>query len=225
MISPNHPAIVEAYRRGLVVEHGRPSGMSSGSEPDDFYICVTIPIKTVSRLNAGGSMKSRISRPKREREATALALMGIEPGMFAELARGCIVRMSRLSASELDDDNLSGALKSVRDQVAIALLGGRVGQFDNDRRIKWVYDQIKAPRGVYGVIVTATRTDTSIKAADRSRPSAKMVARSEKLPLPAESTSAQPGSDEKIRVLRERVARGEKLFHPSDKTAFAKGEQ
>lgn len=35
-------------------------------------------------------------------------------------------------------------------------------------------------------------------------------------PLPAEPTGAAPGSEEKIRILCERAARGELLFHPGD---------
>lgn len=37
-------------------------------------------------------------------------------------------------------------------------------------------------------------------------------------PLPAERTKAVPGSEEKILVMRERVARGEQLYHPQDAT-------
>ena len=33
---------------------------------------------------------------------------------------------------------------------------------------------------------------------------------------PAEPTTALPGTEEKIRVMRERAARREKLFHPED---------
>lgn len=37
-------------------------------------------------------------------------------------------------------------------------------------------------------------------------------------PLPAEPTGAVPGSEEKIKVLQGRVARGEQLYHPLDAT-------
>lgn len=36
--------------------------------------------------------------------------------------------------------------------------------------------------------------------------------------LPAEPTSALPGTPDKIAVMRERAARGESLFHPQDAT-------
>lgn len=37
-------------------------------------------------------------------------------------------------------------------------------------------------------------------------------------PLPDEPTDALPGSEEKIRVLMERAAKGQALFHPDDAT-------
>lgn len=43
-------------------------------------------------------------------------------------------------------------------------------------------------------------------------------------PLPARATTAEPGTEEKVRVMMERAARGESLFHPLDpvieRTAF-----
>jgi hypothetical protein len=35
-------------------------------------------------------------------------------------------------------------------------------------------------------------------------------------PLPAEPTSTLPGTEEKVRVLEQRAARGEELWHPLD---------
>lgn len=37
-----------------------------------------------------------------------------------------------------------------------------------------------------------------------------------KAPLPSKATSAQPGSEEKVRVLMERASQGVQLFHPDD---------
>ena len=38
-------------------------------------------------------------------------------------------------------------------------------------------------------------------------------------PLPDAPTDAQPGSEEKIRILTERAAAGTQLFHPQDNRA------
>lgn len=48
-----------------------------------------------------------------------------------------------------------------------------------------------------------------------SRSSAPAVSSS---PPPAESTDTEPGSDERIAVLSERVMRGESVSHPDDRT-------
>lgn len=43
--------------------------------------------------------------------------------------------------------------------------------------------------------------------------------------IPAEPTDAPPGSEDKIRVMEERAARGESLFHPDDRQSQTKAKQ
>jgi hypothetical protein len=38
--------------------------------------------------------------------------------------------------------------------------------------------------------------------------------------LPKKATQARPGTDEKIKIFRERLERAEDLFHPEDITCF-----
>jgi hypothetical protein len=57
-----------------------------------------------------------------------------------------IVTLTRLAPRELDDDNLRGALKGVRDGVADAF-----GINDRDPRVKWEYMQDKTTDKRYGV--------------------------------------------------------------------------
>jgi len=57
-----------------------------------------------------------------------------------------VVTLVRQSSGTLDDDNLRGALKGIRDGVADAF-----GVPDNDPGLCWEYGQERAPRGVYGV--------------------------------------------------------------------------
>lgn len=52
--------------------------------------------------------------------------------------------------------------------------------------------------------------------AGQARPSKSRRHATATAPLPAEPTSAGPGSEEKIRILAERADRGEQLFHPQD---------
>jgi hypothetical protein len=53
------------------------------------------------------------------------------------------VTLTRVSARQLDDDNLRGALKAVRDQVACAL-----GVDDGSALVRWEYRQEKGEDGV-----------------------------------------------------------------------------
>lgn len=63
--------------------------------------------------------------------------------------------------------------------------------------------------------------DLEIRALYQEIPLTKFV---QKLPpLPAEPTFAIPGSQEKMRIMMERVARGERVFHPDDREEWKTG--
>lgn len=100
-----------------------------------------IPIKTVTGLNAREHWTARHRRVSKEKEATARI---VKPFPVP-----CIVRMIRLSERLCDDDNLQGACKAIRDQIA-KLCGVDDGP---SGPIKWVYAQEKCKRGHYGVRV------------------------------------------------------------------------
>jgi hypothetical protein len=100
-----------------------------------------IPIKTVAGLNAREHHMVRARRIKSERYATSLI---VKPHHVP-----CIVRMVRISPSLCDDDNLQGALKSVRDEIA-KICGADDGPNDP---ITWAYGQEKCKRGHFGVRV------------------------------------------------------------------------
>lgn len=97
-----------------------------------------LPIKTISEMNARGHWSARARRMKTARRAAY--------AMCPPAALPCAVRLVRVSAGTLDDDNLRGALKGVRDGVA-----DRLGVPDNDPRIEWQYGQEKGRRGEYAV--------------------------------------------------------------------------
>jgi hypothetical protein len=100
-----------------------------------------IPIKTVTGLNAREHWRKRHSRVKAERAATAL--------IVRPFFTPCIVRLVRLSPALCDDDNLQGAMKAVRDEVAkiCGVDDGPTGP------ITWHYAQEKCKRGTFGVKV------------------------------------------------------------------------
>ena len=100
-----------------------------------------IPIKTVTGLNAREHFRVRAKRVKAERAATALI---VKP-FFTP----CIVRLVRLSPALCDDDNLQGACKAIRDEIA------KINGVDDGPTgpITWVYAQEKCKRGNFGVRV------------------------------------------------------------------------
>jgi hypothetical protein len=114
---------------------------------------------TVSEANARSHFHERARRAAAQRTGAYMALATplrragfcAYPGDRNEpqtLTMPLVVRMTRLSARELDDDNLRGALKAVRDGIADAL--GL--KSDRDPRVEWRYAQDRAskkmPHGV-----------------------------------------------------------------------------
>lgn len=97
-------------------------------------------LRTERGMNTREHWAARSSRVKREKQAVAWMLMN-----KTKPALPCVVTLTRLAPSNgLDDDNLAGALKSVRDAVATWL-----GVDDKDRAtVRYQYEQQRAPWGV-----------------------------------------------------------------------------
>ncbi len=132
------PLLPPAERTGLV-------------EP--VFFIEPIPIKTPNPLNGShGSPFATARRAREQVEATQIALLQRAP-FRAALAAGCRITLTRCCAGKLADDALPGALKHIRDAVAQWLLGGEIGQLDDDPRLEWVYRQQKAKRGVHVVLL------------------------------------------------------------------------
>lgn len=101
----------------------------------------TLPIKTVTGLNAREHWRVRAKRVKAERHTTA--------SIVQPFYTPCIVRLVRLSPALCDDDNLQGACKAIRDEIA-KICGVDDGPTSP---ITWVYAQEKCKRGQFGVRV------------------------------------------------------------------------
>jgi len=102
---------------------------------------ILVSIRTTPGLNVRDKhwgVRSR--RVKGERAHTAIALMNHKPPPLP-----CRVVLTRIAPSNgLDDDNLAGALKGVRDQVA-----EWIGVDDRNRMIvRYCYEQERGPWGV-----------------------------------------------------------------------------
>ncbi len=75
---------------------------------------VSIPVRTVSALNAREHWTKRAARVRKERETTGWMLKG-----KTAPALPCVVTMTRVGPSNgLDDDNLVSSCKGVRDAIA-----------------------------------------------------------------------------------------------------------
>jgi len=95
---------------------------------------LTIPIKTISEANGREHWSSKARRAKAQREAARWTLATAKkPELPAT------VTLVRLAPGKLDDDNLAGAFKAIRDGVADA-----IGVDDGDPRYTWRYAQEKA---------------------------------------------------------------------------------
>lgn len=100
-------------------------------------IAFTVPIRTKSAANLREHHMARHRRVKSERGATGRRWPGWAFGPLL------VVRLTRLSRGRLDDDNLRGALKGVRDEVAAKL---RLD--DASPLVRWEYHQVKGEPAV-----------------------------------------------------------------------------
>lgn len=101
---------------------------------------ITVPLRTSSGQNAREHFAVRAKRVKKEREAVAWCI-----SRHQKPAVPCSVILTRCAPSNgLDDDNLVGALKAVRDEVAKWL-----GVDDrHSRQVRYRYAQERGPWGV-----------------------------------------------------------------------------
>lgn len=103
-------------------------------------IRIEIPLRTVSALNKREHWGARARRVKIERNSVGWMLPKARP------ATPVRVLMVRIAPRKLDDDNLAGALKGVRDAVAQWL-----GLDDADPLVTWKCGQEKGKAGQHAV--------------------------------------------------------------------------
>lgn len=109
-------------------------------------VVLTLPIRVTSGLNMREHWRVRAARVKKERTLATLAAFGCKG--FTAIGWPAVCTLTRIAPGLLDDDNLAGGFKAVRDGIADAL-----GIDDADPRISWRYAQQKGPRGEYKAIV------------------------------------------------------------------------
>lgn len=102
-------------------------------------IVLHIPVRTSNGLNSREHWQARAKRVRLEREATAWVLRN-QPRPEAP----CTFLLTRIAPSMgLDDDNLPGALKAVRDQIAAWMEVD-----DRSPLVAYRYAQARGPWGV-----------------------------------------------------------------------------
>lgn len=101
---------------------------------------ITVPIKTGSGLNERGHWRHIANRVRAEKTAAGWMLT-----RETKPTLPCTVLLTRVAPSNgLDDDNLVGALKTIRDAVATW-----VGVDDRDSAtVRYRYAQMRGPWGV-----------------------------------------------------------------------------
>ena len=115
-------------------------------------VVAMVRVKTISAANRerGTTMGARMAQAAKHAAqkhsawavvVAALRQAGVQPSDLLPV----VVTLTRVSVGRLDDDNLRGALKHVRDGVAKAL-----GVDDGSRFIRFRYAQRKGKRGDFG---------------------------------------------------------------------------
>lgn len=109
----------------------------------------SLPIRTVSpNQKRREHWATQARRAKSERAAFFLLTPRVGIGA------GLIVRLTRFGKRLLDDDNLAGSFKAIRDGIA-----DRLGVKDNDPRIKWTYAQEIHKQYSVRVVIEPTPVD------------------------------------------------------------------
>jgi len=111
--------------------------------PDEYEI----PVKIESEANQREHWAVKAKRAKLQRNM-ACALTKFHPLPVT-------VTLTRVGVRLLDDDNLAGGFKAVRDGIA-----DRLGVPDNDPRITWRYEQRKGNPKQYTAFARITQPTT-----------------------------------------------------------------
>ena len=135
--------------RGVVsVTEGKPAflpGLMGEGEPvkkprkrpmvaAHWAIEFTVPVQVVSEANRRDHWAVRRKRFQ-DQAATLFAVWCSSPTPFG-VAKPLRITFTRLGPQKLDSDNLAGAFKAMRDEVA-----RRIGLDDGDNGLTWVYEQ------------------------------------------------------------------------------------
>jgi hypothetical protein len=117
---------------------------------------ITIPMRLGRGMNdRDGHWRARDERVKSERQSVAWMLVGV-----AKPATPCLVRITRTAPGiGLDDDNLAGACKSVRDEFS-----KWIGVSDRRSNIvRYTYAQARGKKGEWAVRIEVIEREAVIE--------------------------------------------------------------
>lgn len=114
-------------------------------------LMVIVPVRTRSETNMREHWRARHARRKDQRQKSGWMMLA---ALRAEgIGVPCVVTLTRIAPSRgLDDDNLRGALKAVRDGVSDAL-----GVDDRDPRVTWLYGQRRGSKEQWAVEIAVSQ--------------------------------------------------------------------
>lgn len=101
-----------------------------------------LPIRLGSGLNGRGHWALHAPRIAEERKLAYLSTWPVR-----RIGLPCDVTLTRIGPRRLDDDNVRGVFKAIRDGIA-----DRLGIKDNDPRVTWRYEQERDKH--YGIRIT-----------------------------------------------------------------------
>lgn len=104
-------------------------------------ITIEFPMKLPSVSNLREHWATKAKRVKAQRAVTRITLRGVHFGYRQMIPLA--VTLTRVAPRKLDDDNLRGAFKAVRDEIAAYF-----GVDDGSKEIEWHYAQAKGKAAV-----------------------------------------------------------------------------
>ena len=117
----------------------------------DRHIAFELPIRIISELNNTDHWRTKHKRKKLIKSEIINAMCSLKLPTIEDSTK---ILLTRIAPRALDEDNLIGAMKTVRDSVASMLLPGlAAGRADGAKHIAWHYDQKKDKPKQYGLRV------------------------------------------------------------------------
>lgn len=107
-----------------------------------------MPIRTVSECN----VCQHWTEKKKRKDMQKIIVRSSYNKENPTIKFPCIITLTRIAPRTLDDDNLRGSLKCIRDSIADCITPGLApGRADNKKGIEWMYEQKKGKPNEYAV--------------------------------------------------------------------------